>query len=187
MYFLLAFLFVAVFLPLPTDGFTPTPRRDSGGSRFDMFNKIKNFFVSPPPEPYNAPYSLDDATWRSRLTGEEFYILREAGTERPWTSPLNDEKREGVFVCKGCGTSLFSHETKFNSGTGWPSFFRPIAENAVVERVDRALGMTRTEVLCTNCGGHLGHVFNDGPRPTGLRYCMNGLSLAFIPKAGVDR
>ena len=172
---------VALFLPHPVAGFLPSAWKDSSSSRFHMFKKIQEFFNPPPPEPYTAPYKLDDASWRSRLSGEEFYVLREAGTERPWTSRLNDEKREGTFICKGCGKPLFSHDTKFNSGTGWPSFFKAITEDAVVERVDRALGMTRTEVLCQNCGSHLGHVFDDGPRPTGLRYCMNGVALKFLP------
>ena len=125
------------------------------------------------------PEVVDESIWRAKLTPDEFYVLREAGTERPWTSPLNDEKRKGVFECAGCGTALFPSSTKFESGTGWPSFNAPIAVGAVVERTDFMFGITRTEVLCSNCGGHLGHVFPDGPRPTGQRYCMNGVSLKF--------
>ena len=119
--------------------------------------------------------------WEKTLTPEQFYVLRKHGTERPGTSPLNYEKRSGTFKCAGCGAPLFTADTKFESGTGWPSFFTPI-EGAVATTTDRALGMTRTEVHCAKCGGHLGHVFPDGPRPTGLRYCMNGVALEFEPK-----
>jgi len=118
------------------------------------------------------------AEWRRILGPERFEILRQAGTERPYSSPLNKEHRKGVFVCAGCAQPLFSSATKFDSHTGWPSFWRPLA-GAVVTRKDRSLLMARTEVLCARCGGHLGHVFEDGPKPTGLRYCMNGLALRF--------
>ena len=120
------------------------------------------------------------AEWRKRLGPERYAILREGATERAGTSPLDKEKRKGLFVCAGCGLPLFSSVAKFDSGTGWPSFFRPLAK-AVVTSADRSLGMVRTEVLCRRCGGHLGHVFEDGPKPTGLRYCMNGLALRFRP------
>ena len=120
--------------------------------------------------------------WRQILGPQRYAILREAGTERPFTSPLNKEHRKGAFTCAGCGQALFSSATKFESGTGWPSFWRPLPR-AIVTRTDRTLGMARTEVLCARCGGHLGHVFEDGPKPTGLRYCMNGLSLKFRPAA----
>jgi peptide-methionine (R)-S-oxide reductase len=116
--------------------------------------------------------------WRSLLGAQRYHILREAGTERPFTSPLNNEHRKGVFACAGCALPLFSSATKFDSGTGWPSFWKPLPK-AVVTRGDRSLLMERTEVLCARCGGHLGHVFDDGPKPTGLRYCMNGLALNF--------
>ena len=118
------------------------------------------------------------AEWRRLLGPQRYHILREAGTERPFTSPLLKEQRRGTFVCAGCALPLFSSATKFDSRTGWPSFWKPLA-NAVVTRSDRTLGMVRTEVLCRRCGGHLGHRFDDGPRPTGLRYCMNGLALRF--------
>ncbi|MDX6805242.1 peptide-methionine (R)-S-oxide reductase MsrB [Terrihabitans rhizophilus] len=116
--------------------------------------------------------------WKAQLSAQQFAVLRREATERPGSSPLNKEHRAGVFSCAGCDLPLFSSETKFESGTGWPSFFRPLPE-AVGTRTDRALGMARTEVHCRRCGGHLGHVFDDGPKPTGLRYCMNGVAMTF--------
>jgi peptide-methionine (R)-S-oxide reductase len=121
-----------------------------------------------------------DDEWRARLSPEQFDVLRKHGTERAGTSPLNREHRPGVFQCAGCGQELFDAQTKFESGTGWPSFWAPV-ESAVETTTDRNYGMVRTEVHCSRCGGHLGHVFEDGPRPTGLRYCMNGVSLTFKP------
>jgi peptide-methionine (R)-S-oxide reductase len=122
--------------------------------------------------------SHSDAEWRKLLTPEQYDVLRNAGTETPFTSPLNDEHRAGVFACAGCALDLFSSTTKFDSGTGWPSFWKPM-DNAVIEKQDDTLGATRTEVRCRRCGGHLGHVFDDGPEPTGLRYCMDGVALTF--------
>jgi peptide-methionine (R)-S-oxide reductase len=122
-----------------------------------------------------------DEGWRAKLTPEQFQVLRKHGTERAGTSPLNKEHREGIFRCAGCGQALFTSDTKFDSGTGWPSFWAPMPD-AVETTADRALGMVRTEVHCARCKGHLGHIFEDGPRPTGLRYCMNGVSLDFEPK-----
>jgi peptide-methionine (R)-S-oxide reductase len=119
--------------------------------------------------------------WRELLTPEQFHVLREHGTERAGTSPLDKVYDKGSYVCSGCGQTLFTSDTKYNSGTGWPSFYAPI-EDAIETSVDRSFFMTRTEVHCGNCGGHLGHVFKDGPRPTGLRYCMNGVSLKFTPE-----
>jgi peptide-methionine (R)-S-oxide reductase len=116
--------------------------------------------------------------WRKQLTPQQYHILREEGTERPFSSPLLKEHRKGVFACAGCDLPLFSSDTKFESGTGWPSFWQPLP-NAVGERRDSTLGMVRTEVHCRRCGGHLGHVFDDGPKPTGLRYCMDGFALNF--------
>jgi len=121
-----------------------------------------------------------DAEWRKLLSPEQFGVLRQHGTERPWTSPLNKEYGKGTYVCAGCELPLFSSDTKFDSGTGWPSFWTPI-EGAVGRTVDTSFFMKRTEVHCRRCGGHLGHVFDDGPKPTGLRYCINGVSLKFIP------
>jgi peptide-methionine (R)-S-oxide reductase len=118
-----------------------------------------------------------DAEWRQELTPEQYRILREQGTERPWTSEFLDVKGDGMFHCAGCGAELFSTDTKFESGSGWPSFYEPAVAEAVELHRDVSHGMTRTEVRCANCGGHLGHVFDDGPRPTGLRYCINGCAL----------
>ncbi len=118
--------------------------------------------------------------WKQALTPEQFNVLRKHGTERPSTSPLDKEYGKGAYNCAGCDLPLFTAETKFNSGTGWPSFFAPI-EGAIATTTDKSLFMTRVEVHCSRCGGHLGHVFNDGPKPTGERYCMNGVSLKFIP------
>ncbi|MBX6426880.1 MAG: peptide-methionine (R)-S-oxide reductase MsrB [Variibacter sp.] len=118
--------------------------------------------------------------WRKILTPEQFHVLRRHGTERAGSSPLNHEKRKGTFVCAGCGNPLFSSETKYESGTGWPSFYQPLP-NAVGTSTDRSWFMTRTEVHCARCGGHLGHVFDDGPPPTGQRYCMNGVAMKFVP------
>jgi peptide-methionine (R)-S-oxide reductase len=123
-----------------------------------------------------------DEEWRRELTPAQYGVLRQEETEPPGSSPLLFEHRKGIFACAGCELPLFKSETKFESGTGWPSFFRPI-EGAVATRVDRTFGMERTEVHCRRCGGHLGHVFNDGPPPTGLRYCMNGVALKFIAEA----
>jgi len=128
--------------------------------------------------------TVTDAEWKARLSPQQYYVLREAGTERPWTSPLNDEKSAGTYCCAGCGSPLFSSTAKFNSGTGWPSFYQPVSTEAIVEKTDVTLGMVRVETVCKKCGGHLGHVFEDGPRPTGRRYCMNGVALNFVDESG---
>lgn len=121
-----------------------------------------------------------DAEWKKALTVDQYAVLRHEATERPFSSPLDKEKRRGTFACAGCGLDLFSSTTKFESGTGWPSFWAPL-DKAVGTKSDMSLGMPRTEVHCRRCGGHLGHVFDDGPKPTGLRYCINGVALMFKP------
>lgn len=120
--------------------------------------------------------------WKKQLTPEQYHVMREHGTERPFSHPYNQQKAEGVYYCSGCGTPLFSSNTKFDSGTGWPSFHSPMSKDAVAEQADRSLLMRRTEVRCASCEAHLGHVFPDGPNPTGLRYCMNGTALSFKPE-----
>lgn len=131
-------------------------------------------------EARNYPVSYSEAEWRKRLTPEQFRILRQAGTERPFSSPLDKEHRKGTFVCAADGNPLFSSTTKFDSRTGWPSFWKPLP-GAVGTSTDFKLGYPRTEVHCARCGGHLGHVFDDGPRPTGKRYCINGAAMKFRP------
>ena len=133
------------------------------------------------PDQTTFPVTKTDAEWEETLTPRQYQVLRGHGTEPPGTSSLNGEKRDGTFRCAGCGQPLFDASTKYESGSGWPSFYAPV-EGAVGTTVDRSHFMVRTEVHCAGCGGHLGHVFEDGPRPTGLRYCMNGVALAFEPK-----
>jgi peptide-methionine (R)-S-oxide reductase len=120
--------------------------------------------------------------WKNILSPEQYRILRQKGTERPFTGVYNDHKEEGIYVCAGCQTELFTSDTKFESGCGWPSFYAPAQKTNILEKLDASFGMRRTEILCPKCGGHLGHVFNDGPKPTGLRYCVNSASLEFLKK-----
>jgi methionine-R-sulfoxide reductase len=132
--------------------------------------------------PVDSPkLELSDDQWRQRLSPEQYRILRSSGTERPFCGTLLDNKQHGVYSCAGCGLPLFSSESKFNSGTGWPSFFQPIARGNVAEKTDHSHGITRIEINCARCDGHLGHVFPDGPPPTRLRFCLNSESLAFTP------
>ncbi|KND57396.1 Peptide methionine sulfoxide reductase MsrB [Candidatus Burkholderia verschuerenii] len=133
-----------------------------------------------PPETFEIVHSEDE--WRKLLSPMQFDVLRREGTERPYTSPLNDEHRVGTFSCAGCRLAVFSSRTKFDSHTGWPSFYAPM-EHAIATRIDGSFGVVRTEVHCRRCGGHLGHVFDDGPQPTGMRYCMNGAAMNFAPSA----
>ncbi|CAM4123723.1 peptide-methionine (R)-S-oxide reductase MsrB [Bordetella muralis] len=129
-------------------------------------------------EPENFAVMHSDAEWRALLTPMQYAVLRHAETEQPYSSPLDHEHRTGTYACAGCGQALFASQTKFDSGTGWPSFWQPLP-HAIGTTRDRSFGMVRTAVHCGRCGGHLGHVFDDGPKPTGLRYCMNGVALAF--------
>ena len=142
-------------------------------------------FGRPKPTPPPASFAIrhDEAAWQQRLSPEQFRVLRRHGTERAGTSPLDREHRPGRFLCAGCDAALFASDAKFDSGTGWPSFTAPLASAAVGLQEDRGLLMSRTEVHCARCGGHLGHVFPDGPRPTGLRYCMNGVAMRFVPQS----
>ena len=140
---------------------------------------IRELFAASPAQAARAyEVTHTDAEWQKLLQPDQYRVLRKAGTETPYTSPLNKEKRAGVFNCAGCALPLFASSTKFESGTGWPSFWQPL-DKAVLEESDTTLFMKRTEVLCRRCGGHLGHVFDDGPKPTGLRYCMNGVAMNF--------
>ncbi len=170
---------------------------------FSIFAIVLFFSCSPNPKVANTSYDVKkaeariasatatvgdtlkkiektDAEWKAQLTKEEYYVLRQAGTERSFTGDLWDNKKEGIYTCAGCDLPLFDSSTKYKSGTGWPSYYQPIKEEHIGNDTDQKLGYTRNEVHCARCGGHLGHVFNDGPQPTGLRYCINSVSLNFV-------
>lgn len=138
--------------------------------------------LSPSETEITVKVSKSEAEWKQILTPEQYYVLRQQGTEAAFTGKYFDHKEKGIYTCAACGNELFSSTSKFRSGTGWPSFYQPVAETNVGTEEDRTLGMVRSEVHCARCGGHLGHIFNDGPRPTGLRYCINSVSLNFEPK-----
>jgi peptide-methionine (R)-S-oxide reductase len=159
-----------------------SPAGYQGGELFISLvrSRFMGLFSEKKPDEH-FPVEKSDQEWRGALSPEQYRVLREHGTERPGSSPLNSEHRPGIFRCAGCGTELFRTAEKFESGSGWPSFFAPI-EGAVATHADDSLMMRRTEVHCARCGGHLGHVFEDGPKPTGLRYCMNGAALGFKPE-----
>ncbi len=152
-----------------------------GGLLGSITSLFKGKRTDAAPEGPSYDIQKSDAEWRQALSPEAYYVLRQHGTERAGSSPLDKQYGAGTYACAGCGQPLFASTTKFNSGTGWPSFYAPL-EAAVETTTDRSLFMTRTEVHCGRCGGHLGHVFDDGPRPTGQRYCMNGVSLKFEPE-----
>ncbi|MEM1213465.1 MAG: peptide-methionine (R)-S-oxide reductase MsrB [Planctomycetota bacterium] len=151
--------------------------------------ELPRLLMEPPRDESGAivVMELDDAAWRERLSPEAYFILRQDGTERPWTSPLLKEKRAGVYACRASGVALFDAKDKFDSGTGWPSFTRPISEDRLTKVIDRKYGMVRIEVRSAASDGHLGHVFEDGPAPTGLRYCINGDALFFVPADEIEQ
>jgi peptide-methionine (R)-S-oxide reductase len=169
---------------LPDPKLVPSRRSFLGSAALGSLGVILVGCGSTPAEA-KGPFKVQKsaAQWRAALSKQEFHVLREAGTERAYTSPLNDEKRKGIFACAGCGNRVYSSAHKYDSGTGWPSFWQAVDEANVETKPDRGLFYTRTEVHCRRCGSHLGHIFEDGPEPTGLRHCINGVSLTFQPQA----
>ena len=164
MKFAVTLIALALFGALALVAAAPVPKAEKKGSTAVIEKVVKT-----------------EDEWKKVLTPEQFNVLRKEGTERAFTSPLNHNHEKGVYVCAACGLPLFSSDTKFDSGTGWPSFWAPIDPAHIITKSDRSFFQIRTEVLCARCGGHLGHVFEDGPKPTGLRYCINGVAMKFIP------
>ncbi|MEY4135689.1 MAG: hypothetical protein RL386_2039 [Bacteroidota bacterium] len=169
--FFFAFLVISGSQAQKPSGDKPKPAQNKQGAIFEGLNGEKLEKVV-----------KTDAEWKKSLSEQEYYVLRKAGTERAFSGEYNKYKSEGVYTCRGCGLPLFSSVAKYDSGSGWPSFYMPFKKAHIREVEDTSLGMSRVEVLCARCGGHLGHVFDDGPKPTGLRYCMNSVSLKFVPK-----
>ena len=175
--------FAGILIVLMAFGFSLHSDKPEATHNHDPIKQAKmvsTYQDTMPEEDY--PFKKTEAEWKEILTSKEYRILRDRGTELPYINEYDDNKREGIYVCAGCGQKLYSSEHKYDSGTGWPSFWKPLADSLVGEREDNSLFMTRTEIVCSNCGGHLGHVFDDGPEPTGLRYCMNSAAMDFIPK-----
>jgi peptide-methionine (R)-S-oxide reductase len=173
LYFLIA-LFITITLSL-----TGCTRSETKGETAMSENQLSSDSLD-----NQEVINRTDEEWQKILTPEQFYVLRKKGTERPYTGKYDQHFEEGIYFCAGCGTELFKSETKFDAGCGWPSFYQPSSESTIKYEEDTSLMMRRTEVLCSKCGGHLGHVFNDGPNPTGLRYCINSVSLNFVKKEG---
>ncbi|PKV66416.1 peptide-methionine (R)-S-oxide reductase MsrB [Pontibacter ramchanderi] len=168
-----------VLLSLPACGQQDQPTTEADGTMLTSagVEATQNGNTNKSKQSYEI--TKTDAEWKRQLTPEQYYVLRQKGTEPAFSGKYNDHKEKGVYTCAACGNELFASDTKFDSGTGWPSYFKPISSKQVRELTDRSMGMVRTEVVCGRCGGHLGHVFDDGPKPTGLRYCLNSVALGF--------